>query len=204
MVSLPGGAKSWSLGSHALRVPLACGKELDPEPCTGTAAAVAAECSWCLGTFMHRPSLRGDKHRVRIWWGRTSTRNTSRRGQERRDALLSPDPQAWELGTPPNPGPGPLCLHARLCTGMVWSGWHPSGCPGLMHHLSTEARATGAKHSCTISVSLPTPRHPFHTEAVAGHQPSPPTSLAPLKTGWPPAQHSSGWLQAPLEGHGWK
>lgn len=113
-----GGAEGWSLGCHALRGPLARGKELDPEPCTGTVAVAAAEQSWCLGTCTHCPSLRGDKHGVRLWRGRTSTGSTSRRDQERRGVLPYPELQAWELGTAPKPGPGPLCHHTRLCTGV--------------------------------------------------------------------------------------
>lgn len=122
-------------------------------------------------------------------WGRTSTSNTSWRGQERRDALLSPDPQAWELGTAPKPGPGPLCLRARLCAGMVWSAWHPSGCPGLMHHLSTEAPATGAKHPCSTSVSLTPPDIPPTLRPWVATSPLPPLALCPCKLGghWPSA-----------------
>lgn len=89
------------LGSHALRGPLARGKELDSEPCTGTAAATAAEHSWCLGTCMHCPSLGGDKHRVGVWRGRTSTSNTSRRGQERSGGPTVPRPLS--LGAGDNP-----------------------------------------------------------------------------------------------------
>lgn len=123
--SVKGGVKSWPLGCLALRGPLARGKALDPEPCTGTAVAAAAEHFWCLGTCVPCPSPSGDKREV--WHGRTSTSNTFRRGQERRGVLPSPDPPS--LGAGDNPKARTRAPHATLRTGTVWSAWCPSCSP---------------------------------------------------------------------------
>lgn len=153
-----GEAKGWSLGCHALRGPLARGKELDPEPCLGTAGTAAAEHSWCLGTRMHCPSRGGHKGGVRVWQGRASTSSTSQKGQERRRDPTIAGPLSLGAGDNPKArtrAPLPSCqaLHRDGVKCLVSLLLPPN-------HLSTKASATVAERSCSTSVSPPGTSHP--------------------------------------------
>lgn len=113
----------------------------------------------------------------------------------------TPKPGSW--GQPQSQDQGPSAFVPGFVQG--WCG--VLGIPPAAPDLCTTSALKPLLQEPNIPAAplCPSPpRHPSHTEAMGGHQPSPPTSLVPLQTGWPPAQHSSGWLQASLEGQGWK